>query len=55
MEDYYFIYKDSFGTWNSCKNPVFIAEHKCCKAFLKTTVPSIKDLLKEMNEIKEVM
>jgi len=50
MEEYLFIYKDAIGNWNGCSNPVFIAEHKCCKAFKKSEVTSMKELLDFMNE-----
>ena len=32
FDNYVFIYKDSFGIWSECKNPQFIARHKCCRA-----------------------
>jgi hypothetical protein len=47
--DYYYIYLDSLGYWNSATNPKFIAEHKQCKAFKKSEVTSLKNLLSEMN------
>lgn len=45
MDDYIFIYKDSLGNYNLCTNPVFIASHKCCRAFKKS------ELDKDPNEI----
>ncbi len=45
--DYTFIYRDSLGHWNVAKNPVFIAEHKYCKAIPKALGEKhLKKLLK---------
>jgi len=48
MDEYYFIYKNSLGYWSQCTNPVFIAEHKCCKAFKKETT-NLQELLNSLN------
>ncbi len=48
-QDYDFIYKDSLGYWSITTNPVFIAEHTCCRAIRKGEQP-IRDLLKELNK-----
>jgi len=43
--DYTYIYQDSLGHWNIATNPVFIAEHKCCRAVPKSLG---KDHLKKL-------
>lgn len=45
FDDYVFIYEDSFGNWNTATNPVFIAEHKHCKAIKKTDKKTLKKYL----------
>jgi hypothetical protein len=49
FNDYYYVYLDSLNTWHSATNPEFIAEHKHCKAFKKSEVTSLKNLLSELN------
>jgi len=41
MEKYYFLYKNSFGQWNSASNPVFIAKHTYCRAIPKEVINEI--------------
>jgi len=48
MEKYNFVYMDSQGVWNSCTNPVFIAQHKRCRAVKKTL--DLKEILERLNE-----
>lgn len=51
MKEYYFIYKDSFGTWDITKNPVFIASHTYCRAIKKSnTKRSIKYIVRKLNK-----
>lgn len=50
FENYYFIYEDSHGRWNQAKNPVFIAEHKACRAIEKYKVTSIGAYLQKLNK-----
>ena len=35
MDEYYYIYKNSFKEWDVCKNPKFIARHTFCRAIPK--------------------
>ena len=48
--DYYFIYKDAFNRWNEAKNPVFIAEHKMCKAIKKKEIKNLRQHLNNLNK-----
>lgn len=56
MDKYYFIYKDSTGSWKDCTNPRFIASHIYCRAIPKYVVNKylgysfIADLVYDMNE-----
>ena len=49
FDEYYFVYKDSLGEWNSATNPVFIAEHKYCRAVKKNEWESVMKLLNTLN------
>ena len=57
MENYYFIYKRYHG-WSACTNPVFIAEHRHCRAIPKHIVNDvlkyhlINDLVYDINNDK---
>lgn len=35
MNEYYFLYKNATGEWNSTTNPMFIAKHTYCRAIPK--------------------
>lgn len=39
--NYYFLYKNSTGSWNTATNPVFIAFHQHCRAIPKEIVNDI--------------
>lgn len=54
MNEYYFLYKDSLGKWDNTTNPMFIAEHKYCRAIPKYVVHElgydhIKDFIYDLN------
>lgn len=58
MTDYYFIYKDSVGTWKDCINPVFIAKHQYCRAIPKEVLELngysfIGDFVMVLNDLEE--
>lgn len=56
MENYEFIYKNSRGQWDICKNPIFIARHTFCRAIPKDLTDfgfnNIKDLIRWLNEVE---
>ncbi len=43
FNDYTYIYMDAHGRWNIATNPVFIAEHKNCKAIKKNDEKEIRE------------
>lgn len=51
FSNYVFIYLDANGIWNQATNPVFIAEHKQCRAVEKAVLPygSVKIYLENLN------
>lgn len=55
FDNYYFIYKNSMGTWDEAKNPVFIASHTHCRAILKSQVKNIRYLISKLNSINTNM
>ena len=36
FDNYWYVYRDSHGKWNTASNPMFIAEHTMCRAIPKT-------------------
>ena len=44
FDSFWFIYKDSFGNWDTCTNPKFIARHTYCRAIYKSKVRDFKQL-----------
>ena len=50
FNEYFFIYKDAQGYWNEATNPVFIAEHTCCRAVKYEDVTNVKDYLNKLNK-----
>ena len=42
FEDYIYIYMDAHGNWNTATNPMFVAEHKNCKAIKKNDEKEIR-------------
>jgi len=56
MNDYYFIYKNKYGTFDTCTNPEFIAKHKACRAIPKAvlynnkvTIQAVKNYLNKFD------
>lgn len=54
MENYYYLYKDMNGRWNTAANPVFIAKHSYCRAIPKIEVEEngfelVSDFVMEIN------
>ena len=44
FDSFWFIYKNSFGNWDTCTNPKFVARHTCCRAICKSKVIDFKQL-----------
>lgn len=44
FDNYWFIYKNAFGNWDICTNPIFIARHTYCRAICKSKVRDFKQL-----------
>lgn len=38
MNKYYFLYKNSLGTWGDTTNPIFIAMHTYCRAIPRSVI-----------------
>ncbi len=56
FDSFFFIYKNSFGNWDTCTNPKFIARHQCCRAIFKSKVRDLKQLkyvCKELNSYND--
>ena len=56
FDSFWFIYKDSFGNWDTCTNPKFIARHTYCRAIYKSKVRDFKQLryvCKKLNSYKD--
>ena len=54
MGEYYYLYKNSTGTWAHARNPVFIAKHTYCRAVPIEEVEGVgfdfvADLVYELN------
>ena len=44
FDSFWFIYKNSFGNWDICTNPKFVARHQYCRAICKYKVRDFKQL-----------
>ena len=44
FDNFFFIYKNSFGNWDICTNPKFVARHQYCRAIHKGKVRDFKQL-----------
>ena len=44
FDSFWFIHKDSFGNWDTCTDPKFIARHTYCRAIYKSKVRDFKQL-----------
>lgn len=56
FDSYWFIYKDSFGNWDTCSNPKFIARHRFCRAIYKNKIRDFKQLkyvCKKLNSYRD--